>query len=172
MSKLCSRQSGPRTICVGFTLVESIISMLLVSTMLMAALNTFGVSRTGQYRINERNRGNLLAQTLMSEILGQHYEEPNATVKFGRERSENMASRAAWDDVDDYLMLKQMPKDSDGNVIPNTAGWTWIASIERVNPLDLSQTLGSETGVKRITVTVCHGDRAVVSWVAVRTNAR
>ena len=58
------------------------------------------------------------------------------------------------------------------NAIPNTAGWTWDVSVKWVDPLDLSQTLGIESGVKRITVTVKHGNRVIVSWVAVRTNVR
>ena len=60
----------------GFTLVEAAISTVLVSGLLVAALNTVGATKLGQQNTAERGHGYLLAQELMSEIMRQDYADP------------------------------------------------------------------------------------------------
>ncbi|OHB74408.1 MAG: hypothetical protein A2Z25_19770 [Planctomycetes bacterium RBG_16_55_9] len=88
LSSLVSRLSSlvPRPSSLvqpGFTLVEAVMSMLIVGTMLVAALSTVGASRLSQYKTSRSHCGRLLAESLMAEILRQDYQEPGGAVAFG-----------------------------------------------------------------------------------------
>ena len=156
----------------GFTLVEATISVLLVGTVLVAAMNTVGASKTGQYMRLEKTGGNLLAQNMMAEILSRFYEEPDGTAVFGWETGESGTQRDEWDDVDDYHGWSASPaKRRDGNAITDSK-WTRNVTVEWVNLDNLTQTSGSETGAKKITVTVKHGARVIATRTAVRTSMR
>lgn len=157
----------------GFTLVEAVISIIIVAGMFIAALNTVGAARTTQYKINEQRRGNMWAQALMSEILAQSYQEPVEASSFGVESPETKTSRIHWDDVDDYDdWSSSPPQDKDGNPIANADGWTRSVVIEQVHPSNLSAAMATDSGVRRITVTVHHGVRVICSLVALRSSAR
>ena len=57
-------------------------------------------------------------------------------------------------------------------MIPDLAGWDRQVSVAWVNAGDLLSTSGSETKVKRITVTVTYNGVQAASLTAVRTLAR
>ena len=163
------RNCSPR----AFSMVEVIISVVIVGTMTVAALNTVGAAKLGNQKTTSRKSGALLAQALMSEILLQDYEEPVDTPDFGRESSESGGDRIDYDDVDDYDGWSSSPPEyKDGTVIPDLGGWTREVSVAWVNATDLLSTSGSETNVKRITVTVTYNGVQVASLTAVRTLAR
>ena len=158
--------------CAGFTLIEAIISIVLVGALLVAVMNTVGASKTVEYTTLERSEGNLLAQSMMAEILNRSYEEPDDTPVFGRETAEIVAQRDQWDDVDDYNGWSATPPERpDGTAIASSE-WTRSVAVVRVNPDDLSQTSGSETGAKKVTVTIKRGGRVLATRTAVRTSAR
>ena len=154
----------------GFTLVEVVVSMLIVSVMLVAALNTVGGSRLSQFRTSRTSRGQALAESLMAEILRQDYLDSNGTPVFGLETGEASATRADFDDVDDYHgWSSEPPSSKDGTSIPSMEGWQRSAAVEWVDPMNPSQTQGSESNAKRVTVTVTCGDMPLASLVAIRT---
>lgn len=157
----------------GLALVEAVISMVIVSVMLVAALSTVGASRTGEHKMATRARGLLLAQGLMSEILQCAYEDPDDPgTSLGYEVGESTINRTDYDDVDDYLGWDASPpEDRDGTVIPGPDGYRRIVNVEWINPSDLEQIAGSPTGIKRITVMVRHNDVPVGSLFAIRTSA-
>jgi hypothetical protein len=153
-------------------MVEAAIATLVVSIMLVAALNTIGAARTGERKMGDRARGMLLAQALMAEILQQDYEEPVDTPLFGREASEGAGNRAAYDDVDDYHGWKSAPPEyRDGTQIPNLTEWERTVTVVWADLNDLTQTSASATGVKRITVTVSRSGLPTAELVAIRTGA-
>ena len=146
-------------------------SMLIVGLMLVAALNTVGASRVSQSRNAEQSIGPMLAQDLMAEILSQNYEEPDVTVKFGRESGERKGKRSAWDDVDDYdSWSKSPPQNKDGTDIPDLAGWGREVKVTWASVADLNLEAGSPTGLKRIDVTVTHQGRVVAKLSTLRTS--
>jgi len=156
----------------AFTLVEVMISVIIVGVMFAAALNTVGSARVGEYKIGARNRGLLLAQDLLAEILQQAYDDPDDPVVFGTESGEGTSNRTDFDDVDDYHgWSKSPPQGRGGTVIPNLDGWERSVAVVWVNPADLSQTVGSNQGAKRMTVTVTHNGLPVASMFAFRTSA-
>lgn len=156
----------------SFTLIEAVVSIAIVAVMLVAGLGTLAASRRTQYLMDTRSRGQLLAQALMAEILRQHYEEPDDQPVFGLEGSESPFVRRLWDDVDDYHgWCACPPQDKDGKVMTDLTGWSRRVVVEWVNPADLTGGWSSDTGVKKVTVTVARGKDVLASMVALRTKA-
>jgi len=137
----------------GMTLIEGVISIVIVATMLVAAvsaLGSFSRARRSQY---DRCVGAALARALMSEILPMRYLEPGQDVSFGREDGEADDVRSAWDDVDDYDGLSESPpKARDGEPITGAQGWTRSVTVEYVRPENPNKTSSKDTGLVRITV--------------------
>lgn len=152
----------------GFTLIEAVMSMLVVGLMLVASLNTVGASKLAQSRNTEQTLGPMLAQELMAEILGNAYEEPTDTVAFGLE-GEAVDVRAGWDDVDDYHGWSvSPPQNQDGSAVTGADGWTRTVSVTRVNK-DTFNPSGVATGLKRIDVNVVCNGRTVTTLSSIRT---
>jgi len=158
--------------CEGFSLVESVISILIVGVMVVAAMNTVGGSQKTQLASAQRDRALLLAQDLMAQIVRKSYEEPDQTPDFGRESGESGGHRDDWDDVDDYDGLSNTPPQyEDGTAISWADGYTRKVTATWMDASDLTQSSGSETGIKGIWVEVLRGDRVLVTLSAMRTNA-
>ena len=157
----------------GFSLIEAAISIVIVGGLLVAALTTVAQSSRGLQRTGEKARGTMLAQQLMAEILLQDYEEPVDTPGFGRESSESGGDRTAYDDVDDYNGWSSSPPEyKDGKQFADLNGWERSVAVVRVNPSSVNVAIGSDQGVKRITVAVTYNGLEVASLTAVRTLAR
>lgn len=165
------RQGGGRCACgKAFTVVEAVIATVIVSVMLVAALSTVGASRLIQHKVSLRNRGRLLAESLMAEIVQQAYEDPSDPVVFGPESGEETTDRSDFDDVDDYHNWSQSPpKDKDGGAISQADGWQRTVTVQWVDDLDPAQVRASETYVKRITVAAKHNNITHATLVAIRT---
>ena len=155
----------------AFTLVEATISVFIVGVMVVAALSTVGATRLGEYKVGERCRALPLAQDLLAEILQKPYENPDGSAVFCTEPGEGTASRIDFDDVDDYHNWSASPpQNRDGTDMSDLSGWRRSVQVIWVDPTNLSQTAGSDQGVKRITVTVTHDDVRVASLTAFRTS--
>jgi type II secretory pathway pseudopilin PulG len=156
----------------AFSMVEAVVSLLVVSTMLVAALSTVSASRIGQYKTSLASRGQLLAENLLAEIIAQRYKDPDGQPVFGPESGESTTTRINFDDVDDYHGWSSSPPTyKDGSQIPGFSGWRQNVAVEWVNATEPTQVWPSETGAKRITVTVFYNDMQVASLVAIRTNS-
>jgi type II secretory pathway pseudopilin PulG len=160
----------PRSGTAGFTLVEAVMSMLIVGIMLVAALNTVGASKLTQRKNYERSIGPMLAEDLLTEILSQSYEEPVDTPIFGRETGEFSWSRTPYDDVDDYDgWTTSPPEDKDNADLPDLTGWARSVEVYYVD-YGLSNELNYDAGLKRIHVTVTYNGLVVSELSAIRTN--
>ena len=156
----------------GFTLIESVMSILIVGLMLVAALNTVGASKLSQMRNAEQVIGPPLAEDLMAEILNQLYEEPDDSVDFGRESGESGGDRADWDDVDDYDGHSSSPPEAkDGSALPGLTGWARKVTVNWADPLIPANNALLPSGIKRIKVEVLYQGRVVTTMTALRTNA-
>jgi type II secretory pathway pseudopilin PulG len=155
----------------GLTLVETVISLMIVGVMLVAALRTVGASRLSQYRISEYSLGQHLAHRLLVEILEQPYADPNGGAVFGLETGESAATRVDFDDIDDYDgWSASPPQDPNGSWIINDDTWAESVTICRVAANDPLDVQSSDTGAKRITVTITHDDRPVGVLTAIKTD--
>ncbi len=154
----------------GFTLVEAVISLIIVATMFVAALNTVGTSRLSQHKCSLGSRGRLFSESLMTEILRLDYLDPDGQSVFGLEPGESASTRTDFDDVDDYHGWSSSPPvEKDGTPIPGLTGWKRSVTVEWVEPLDVTQVSVTETNVKRVTVTVIYDDVPVVSLIGIRS---
>ena len=156
----------------GFTLVDSVVAVVIVSLMVVAGLRAAAASQVAQYKSAERAIGRMLADGLLAEIMQLSYEDPSLPPVFGRESNETATSRGNYDDVDDYNGWSQSPpQDKDGVAMPGLDGWSRSVVVEWVNASDPTSVAAAETGTKRITVAVKHNNVTVVTRVAVRTKA-
>ena len=74
----------------GFTLVEAVISLIIVATMFVAALNTVGTSRLSQHKCSLGSRGRLFAESLMTEILRLDYLDPDREMEIDLYRDDGL----------------------------------------------------------------------------------
>lgn len=156
----------------AFTLVETAVSMVVVSLMLVAALNAVSASRLGEYKTATQNRALTLAQDLITEIQQQAYEDPNGSAVFGVETGEASSDRSDFDDVDDYHNWNGAPPEQkNGSDLPDLADWERSVEVAWVEPTDLTQTSASDKGVKRITVTVENQGVPALSLTVFRSSA-
>ena len=155
------------------TLVEAVVSTAIVGVMLVAALNTVGASQVTQNKMGQRSRALLLAQDLMAEILQQAYEDPDlVSGSFGLTVAEmSDGTRSLWNDVDDYNgWSASPPQQKDGTELSDFTGWRRSASVDWVDPTNVGTELGSDTGIKRITVTVTFNDLPLAQLWALKTS--
>lgn len=155
----------------GLTLVEAVISMVIVAVMVSAAMNLLGATGRAKQIHVRRPIGQMLAQRLLNEVFQQVYREPVEAPLFGVESPETFGSRAAYDDVDDYHGWSASPPQyRDGTVVVNLDDWRREVAVSWVNPTDISEELPSETGLKRITVTVTDPTGRMSQAVGVRAD--
>ena len=87
----------------GLTLVEVMFSIVVMSTMLLAALGSVGAVAKSRVSQKESVQGLALARQLLSEIVQTRYKDL-VDPAFGIEAGE---LRATYDDVDDYNGLSE-----------------------------------------------------------------
>lgn len=154
----------------GITLVETVLSLLILGGAFVAALNTIASARGAQAIVTQRQLGLVLAEDLMAEILAQAaYKEG---LLFGPEVGEALSGRIAFDAVDDYDGWEASPPvDMNGAVISGADRYSRQVEVVFVQLLDPTTRSMTDQGVMRITVTVKRGDKAVATLTSYRTDA-
>ena len=158
----------------AFTLIEVLMSTMLIGVVMVAALNSLGAATSASLENSNHARAVLLAEDLMAEILNQAYRDPNDTVVFGVESGETDTNRADFDDVDDYDDWNSSPPiDKAGNAL--AAGSTWRRKVEVLHvdpnaPTDVSGD-ADDQGAKRIRITVKHNGTTVFKLRGIATPA-
>ena len=156
----------------GLTLVEVVISTLIVGVMTVAALNALaGATRSG---VSAGNRAIALgmADQLMAEILAVEYSDPDGSAVFGLESGE-AAPRINFDDVDDFHGWNcQPPQYRDGTVMADRDDWRQRVTVQRAVPANPLQAPSGPTdsGAKRIRVWIEYNGTVLAEQYAVRTD--
>jgi type II secretory pathway pseudopilin PulG len=154
----------------GLTLIEASISLVIVSTLIVVFLNLIGSLARGQQIIASKCPATCLANQLMAEILQNPYVNPDAANTFGPDAGEAGATRANFDDVDDYSgYVEPSPQLKDGTPVTGYTGWTRTAAVDYINP-DTMAASGTDLGVKRITVVVKDPRGRATSITALRSS--
>lgn len=137
----------------GFTLIESLMAVLIVSGVLVAALGTFGaIGRARQIQI-ERAQAFGLAEQVMAEVVQSQFQEPSGATTLGPDAGET--TRALYDDVDDFNMWSASPPQArDGTALAGYTGWTVRVSVQNVTPTAPNTDNVADVGLKRIMVQV------------------
>lgn len=156
----------------GMAMVEIVFSIMLVGGLVVAAIHTVGSSVMGRQITSDHNRGHLLAQELMSEILQNDYRENSEIITFGKELGETGGTRLHFDDVDDYDdWIASPPQTKDGTSYTNLTGWQRSVFVDYVIPTDFTITTFENTGVKRINVKVEHNGEVIATLQCIRTKS-
>lgn len=155
----------------GVALIEVILSTMLISVVLLGAMDLLGAVTRGRVSTAESIRGQLLAQQLMTEILSKAYKDTDLLAILGLDLGELLGNRGSYDDVDDYHGYSESPLASrTGATLANTTGWRRTVTVEYVTPGNPANTTASDAGVKRVTVQVLYNGRTVSKLVALRSN--
>ena len=158
----------------GFSIVEALVSMVIVSVIVVSALETAGAMSMTRMRTSNRALGARLAEDLMAEICRQDYEDADlAPGSFGLGADEvGDGSRLLWEDVDDYDGWTACPpQQKDGTELPISDQWARSASVRWILLSDVGSITSSDTRAKEIVVTVTYAGTPVASLTAVRAAA-
>jgi MSHA pilin protein MshD len=151
----------------GLTLVEVMFSVVVMSTMMVAALGSVGGAAKTRIAQKEASQGLTLARQLLSEIVQTRYADLVNPV-FGVEAGE---LRTTWDDVDDYNGLDQPSAcSSTGVVLSGATGWRREVKVTFADPVNPNATSGMDKGLKHIKVTVTSPSGRVTTLKALRSN--
>ncbi|MFQ5730800.1 MAG: hypothetical protein ACE5KM_02475 [Planctomycetaceae bacterium] len=147
-------------------------STLIVGLVVVGSMESLGVLIEHRRYTSDRNRAELLAEDLMSQVLASDYSDPDGAPVFGPEPLEANGTRRLFDDVDDFHKWDAAPpQERDGTLIKGLKGWRRTVTVEYVDPTDLATTVTSDLGVKRITVTVYGNGRTMAGATTIRTKA-
>jgi MSHA pilin protein MshD len=148
-------------------MVEVVVATAIVGMMLVAALEGAGMVARSKRLVADQLTGPDLANDLMAEILTLPYVDPNTgSATIGPDSGES--SRANFDDVDDYHNWTSANAVArDGSARSGYTGWSQAVAVAWVSWSDLS-TSGSDTNLKRITVTVTSPTGEATQVVALR----
>ena len=158
----------------GFTLVEAVISMLIVGLMLVAALGTLGASARARHVQTSSSSGFTLARGLLTEVLQAAYEDPeDPGGGISQDSGESGGDRGDFDDVDDYDgWTGSPPEHEDGSLLADASGWQRQVTVTYANPVTLAAAgTTSDTGLKLITVTATGPTGEVTTLQALRSRS-
>jgi len=155
----------------GLTIVEAAMSVMIVSVVLVAALQTLGGAARARAVQAAQCQAPALARLLMAEIRQARYSDdltPDAPL--GPDTNEiNGKDRTLYDDVDDYNGLVETAlRARDGSNLSGSGNWQRQVSVEWVQPDNPARVIAQDLGLKRITVTVT-GPGPTVRLVALRS---
>lgn len=138
------------------TIVECVLSLLVVSVMLTASLRVAASSRQTVATAQQRATAAWLADQMLAEVLGKAYAEPDGGGLLGIDLGELATQKANFDDVDDYDDWSESPpQGANGTALAGLTRWTREVSVASVNREAPSMVMpGEDTGVKLVTVVV------------------
>ena len=156
----------------GLTLIETVISVVVVSLLLAGALNAAGASGMTQALTQDRRIGIELCQSLMTEIVSKPYYDPDTGLNglgpgFGEAKG---VDRTGFDDVDDFNgWIARPPKERDGTIIPGTTGLTRSVVVSKYSNAGNADLFTAAGEVKLVTVKVFRSNRLIVELTGVRS---
>jgi MSHA pilin protein MshD len=151
----------------GFGMAEVVVATAIVGVMIVGALEGAGMVARSKRLVADRLTGPGLAHDLMAEILTLPYVDPNTgSTAIGPDAGES--SRVNFDDVDDYHNWTSVNAVArDGSARSGYTGWSQTVAVAWASRTDTT-TSGSDTNLKRITVTVTSPTGEATQVVALR----
>ncbi len=130
----------------GFTLIEVVMVIVLLGIIMPGIMFYFIQGVKDSAIPQRRTTAIFLAEALMEEIKSKRWDEviainstcSNATA-IGFDGVETSATRATWNDIDDFNNLDNTPpKDSQNNPMTNYPGYRQQVKVEYVTAADLN----------------------------------
>ncbi len=157
----------------ALTLVEVILSTVVVGVMMAGALATVSASQRASRAEADRAFAQLLAQDLLDEIMALPYTDASDTfVISGPSLAEvGTGNRSLFNDVNDYTGWSESPpRRRDGTTIPGAAGLSRRVAVDFLTPNAWTTPSVTDQGVARITVSVTRRGGTIATAVGVRTS--
>jgi prepilin-type N-terminal cleavage/methylation domain-containing protein len=149
------RTKRDRLLSRAFTLIESVISVVIVAVMVVVALTTFSGVAKARLIQKAPQDAETLGRALLTEIVQACYEDPDTPGGVGLEFGESAATRAYFDDTDDYNgWIASPPQTKDGIPLTQYEGWTRRAVVTDVDPMTISPSSVQGSGLRMIVVVV------------------
>ena len=145
----------------GLSLVEAILSTLLVAIVLTATMNLAGAAAKSGKALGDGAMAADLADGLMAEILNKAYADPTTPTNFGLESGETTSSKTNYNDVDDYNGWTQSNTFTGRNLASD--GLVATVTVARATLATPSTDAASESGLKRIKVVVKRQNRVLAT---------
>ncbi|MGB0768459.1 MAG: type IV pilus modification PilV family protein [Phycisphaeraceae bacterium] len=153
----------------GITLLETVMSLVILGGAFVAALNTIVSARGAQAIVAHRQVGLVLAEDLMAEILAQTTYKEGITI--GPDIGEATGDRDAFDDIDDYHgWSANPPEDVAGTPILGMTEYTRSVVVDYVDVDSISDAVAIDQGLARIVVTVKWRDKTVATLKSYRSD--
>ena len=155
----------------GLTLIEILVSILLVSMVLIVSLSASANLLRNDHQQQTNTRLDDLSAIIMDEITSRHFQDPDTPI-FGIESDESSASRLTLDDVDDYHNYTQStPTYRNGDAITGFDGWSISVNVSpaTVDSTGVVTSVDNNDPLRMITLTCTSPDgeqttsRAIVS---------
>jgi MSHA pilin protein MshD len=167
----------------GFTLIELIVTMLIISIAALGVTYSLSLGLRHQSDALWQAKTVALAEAYLEEILARRYDEnspsggvppctPSSTACSAPGAFNDGEIRAEYDDVDDYDgLVEQPPRDVSGNPRPDYDSYRVAISVAYSNPAQIAALgLDSATDAKLVTVTVSTPEGGSMSFNALRGN--
>lgn len=141
----------------GVTLIEVMVSILLVSTVLLISVNASATLLSNRTQQQTSNHSALLTAQILDEVSAMDFRDRVDPV-FGVEADEIANDRTTFDDVDDYNgYTSAPPTHRDGSVISGYNGWSIAVTVVPADPVagGLITTSASESSPLRVIGVVC-----------------
>ncbi len=154
----------------AFSLIELSISTVIVGVMMTASLTVVADGLASRATLRRGAAAQAMAEQLLAEITSQAYADAGGSTTLGLEAAVGTRSRVTFDDVDDYaLLVENPPAERDGTPVAGASAFVRSTEVVWVTAANLRTGSITDTGVKRIAVTVRHSGKVVASASAVRT---
>jgi hypothetical protein len=154
----------------AFGTAEILAATAMTGILVVAALQSVGMVYKTRRTMIERLTGPGLARELMAEILSMPYEDPDGASLLGLDLNELLGSRATFDDVDDYNGYSAASAENkQGVALAGYAGWRQQVAVAWVTLADPSTTSLTDTGLKRITVTLTNPSSSPTQLIGYRS---
>ncbi len=144
----------------GFSLLEVLISTILVAMILISSLRLWAELLEKRITSSHELRAAYLAQQVMTRVLSLRFCDAEHPLSMGRETDEIIQDSflESVDDIDDFIGWSERLDES----------WTRRADVSYVLPSAPDVEVVDRTSLKKITVTVFFRDRVVTQLVALK----
>jgi prepilin-type N-terminal cleavage/methylation domain-containing protein len=112
----------------GFTLIEAVVSMVVVALMFTAGLAAAGAAARDRRTQTDLRLGQQLARELMTEICQQRYADPSANT-IAPFAGISTTDRSNWTHIDDYAGFGETPPRDRSGAALTAKGWKWQSSV-------------------------------------------
>ncbi|MBL8876505.1 MAG: hypothetical protein JNM86_11980 [Phycisphaerae bacterium] len=153
----------------GVTLIECAGASIILGLLITAGLRAAAGAGASQAMSTRALTGSLLAEGLAQEILSLAYVDPSGGTTIGPDAGESAADKATFDDVDDFENWSESPPKAPGGVaIAGMTRWTRSVRVYRALASMPESNSASESGLKRIEITVSYSGKFVCRIAALR----